>query len=93
MHCLCTCFPKTVTVPVHSCIECDLKLCLLQDECLHFQNQTDIPQLKGECFSRESLKDELIISGFISMTCVLIVFAILKIYRNDFPQSYTRLVE
>eukprot|EP00835_Amoeboradix_gromovi_P005910 NODE_612_length_6011_cov_0.245095.p3 type:complete len:125 gc:universal NODE_612_length_6011_cov_0.245095:382-756(+) len=83
MHCLCTCFPKTVSVPVPNCEDCDKTFCLLQTECLHFQNNTDIPQLKGECFSRESLKDEIIISSFLVITSILLLMSVIKILRKN----------
>ena len=89
MHCLCTCFPKTVTVAVANCEECNKLLCLEQIECLHFQNNTEIPQLKGECFSRTSLKDEIIISSFLAATLILVIVCIFKMVKEEVNQTAT----
>lgn len=70
MECLCSCPPKQTSVQIANCDACTKLLCL--SNCPHMGNATI--GITGECFQRESIKDEVVISSFLIFTILLLVY-------------------
>ncbi|KAI8897290.1 hypothetical protein BC833DRAFT_594475 [Globomyces pollinis-pini] len=99
--CKCDCGPNPTIFIVPSCSACIRNFCIESNAC---SNTTTNPiPWTTVCFQRGSVKDEMIIYGFIFITGILLAFALgrehlLKLSKEQdlyrrLPQSLQKLLE
>lgn len=77
-YCKCLCNDNSIVQPIDRCGNCTKKFCLSQDICAakHAEStdQAEPPDILINCFQTESLKDLVIVYGFLVVLVSLVIY-------------------